>query len=151
MNTTELDFYQKLRTSIRTKLETRRGAAGKLAEYLLSAPDLFHLLCRLSVDKDVAVVQKAKLGAVIAYFIAPFDLMPEAVFGLFGFVDDIALAAYMLNSFVKTSDPAIVKRHWAGDDDVLDVIQKAMNTADSAGGRGLVGKNLWKKLKKIIK
>lgn len=139
------DFYQDLRRRIRRWATTREGKSHRWAEVLLTAPDLFHLLCKLTVDPEVPVSEKAKLAAAIAYFISPLDLVPEALVGPGGYVDDVALAAYVLNSIVSKTDPQVLKRHWAGEEDVLVVIQKILKVADK-----MVGSGLWGKLRKIF-
>ena len=60
MPTDNGDFYQQLRGEIREWLQTKTGQSSKWSEYLLLAPDLFHLLCKLAVDKDVPAKEKAK-------------------------------------------------------------------------------------------
>lgn len=142
----ESDFYQNLRKKLRIWLESKEGASHKWAEYIMLAPDLFHLLCKLAIDKDVSLKHKAKLAAVIVYFVSPIDLIPEALIGPVGYVDDIALAAYVLNGIINESSPEVVNKHWAGDKDVLTVIQKILKVADE-----MVGGGLWKKLKGLTK
>lgn len=144
MREKEDDFYQRLRTRIR-KWVKKQGAKSKYSDYLLFAPDLFHLLCKLSVDPRVPVREKAKLAAAIAYYVSPADLIPEAIFGPIGYVDDISLAAYVLNSIVNTTSPAVVRSHWAGDGDVLDVIRQILQVADETVGAGL-----WKRLVALV-
>jgi len=139
------DFYQDLRVRIREWLKTKEGMDSKWGEYLMFAPDLFHVLCKLSIDKDVPIKEKAKLAGAIAYFVSPIDLLPEALLGPLGFVDDISLAAYVLNSIMNKTDPEIVRKHWAGEDDVLEVVKKILNVADE-----MVGQGLWKKIKRLI-
>ena len=139
------DFYQDLRIKMREWLKTKEGMDSKWGEYLMFAPDLFHLLCKLSIDKDVPVKEKAKLAGAIAYFVSPIDLLPEALIGPLGFADDISLAAYVLNSIMNKTDPEIVKKHWAGEEDILVVVKKILKAADE-----MVGQGLWKKLKRLI-
>ncbi|MFO7889211.1 MAG: DUF1232 domain-containing protein [bacterium] len=139
------DFYQQLRIKIRNWLESDEGRQNKWAEYLMFAPDLFHLLCKLSVDPEVSTKEKAKLAGAIAYFVLPIDLVPEAITGPIGYVDDIALAAYVLNSIVNNSNEDIVTKHWAGDGDILKVIQQILKVADE-----MVGSGLWRKVKRIV-
>ena len=124
-------------------LESKEGKNHRWAEYLMFAPDLFHLLYKLSLEKDVPVKEKAKLAAAIAYFLSPVDLIPEAVSGPVGYLDDIAIASYVINSVITNSDADVVKRHWAGEKDVLEVIQAILNAADK-----MVGNKLWRKLRK---
>lgn len=136
------DYYQKLRTRIRTWLESKEGRDHTWADFILLAPDLFHLLCKLSVDPDVSSRDKTKLVGAIAYFISPVDLIPEAVLGPVGYVDDIALTAYVLNGLLNRTDPEIIRRNWAGEEDVLEVVQKIIGVADQ-----MVGSGIWKKLR----
>ena len=138
----EGDFYQNLRKKIRDWVE-REGGGTRWAEYVLLAPDLLHLLCKLSVDPAVPVAQKAKLAVAIAYFVSPIDLIPEALLGAVGYVDDVAFAAYVLNSIIST-DAALVQKHWAGDGDVLDVVRRVLKVADQ-----MVGSGLWKRLTRL--
>jgi uncharacterized membrane protein YkvA (DUF1232 family) len=139
------DFYVRLREKIRNWLETEEGKSNKFTEYLLFAPDLFHLLCKLSLDKEVPVKEKAKLAGAIAYFVSPADLVPEIITGPLGYVDDIAVAAYVLNSIVNNTNPEIVRNHWAGDGDVLEVIKGILELADE-----MLGSGLWKKIMKMF-
>jgi len=138
----ELDFYQQMRDSIRTWLKGK-GANYQFAKYLLAAPDLFHLLCKLALDKQVPVAEKAKLAGAIAYFISPFDLLPEALVGPLGYIDDVAVAAWVLHGLVNKTNPEIVRRHWAGDGDVLDLVQQIIHLADE-----MVGSGLWARIRK---
>lgn len=134
------DYYQKLRKKFRNWMQSEDGKTNKWSEYLMATPDLFHLLCKLSIDKDVPAKEKAKLVAAIAYFISPLDLVPELIVGPIGYVDDIAVTAYVLNSLINKTDPEVVKKHWAGDGDILVLIKHILDVADE-----MVGVN-WKKI-----
>jgi uncharacterized membrane protein YkvA (DUF1232 family) len=137
-------FYRKLREQVREWIGTDKGKASQWAEYILLAPDLFHLLWKLSTDPEVPGKDKAKLAGVLAYFISPIDLIPEAIVGPIGYADDIALAVFVLNGIINHTDPEVLRRHWAGEDDILDVIQRTLATADQ-----MVGSGIWKKLKRL--
>jgi uncharacterized membrane protein YkvA (DUF1232 family) len=135
------DFYRKLREKIDNYLVDHKR--DKYSDILLLAPDLFHLLVKLSLDNRVPTAKKAKFLGVIAYFISPIDLLPELFLGPVGYFDDIALAAWVLNDYVNATDPAIVRELWAGDQDVLSTIKNILSVSDQ-----LIGKGLWKKLRK---
>ena len=139
------DFYQKMRTDIRAWLQTKAGKAYKWSEYLLLAPDLFHLLAKLAMDKDIPSKEKAKIAGALAYFISPIDLVPEALFGPIGYLDDVALAAYVINSVMKNCDDTIITRHWAGEEDVLKLVQQIVDV-----GADMLGNKIWDKLKKLV-
>ena len=138
------DFYHSFRERIKTWLE-RDGKANQWSRYILLAPDLLHLLCKLTVDPAVPMKEKAKLGAAIAYFVSPIDLLPEVITGPAGYVDDVALAAYVLNSILSSTDAAVVEKHWAGEQDLLDLVQQILKVSDR-----MVGSGLWSKLKGLV-
>jgi uncharacterized membrane protein YkvA (DUF1232 family) len=141
MSDAESDFYKSFRDNIRAWVE-KEGKGQKWAEYILLAPDLLHLLCRLAIDPEVPTEEKAKLAVAIAYIISPIDLIPEALVGRAGYLDDVAVAAYALHSILKATKPEVLKRHWAGDEDLLAVVQKVLNDADE-----MLGSGLWRRLK----
>ena len=145
------DFYHKLRAGVRAWPKRKHRRSSKWSEYILFAPDLFHLLCKLSIDSQVPAKIKLKLAGAIAYFASPFDLMPEALMGFIGFSDDIALAAYVLNSTLNSCNPDILKRHWAGDQDILELIQRIMKWTDSVGRSGVLRTRVLAKLRKMFK
>ncbi|WP_104372033.1 YkvA family protein [Desulfocucumis palustris] len=142
----DLDFYQNLRVKIKDWLNSKNGSDNKWADYIMLTPDLFHLLCKLTMEKEVNVADKAKLAGAIAYFVSPIDIIPEAILGPAGYVDDIALAAYVLNSIINNTDPEVVKRNWAGEKDILEVVQSILRVADQ-----MVGSGLWKKIQNKFK
>lgn len=146
MDKLKKDFYQKLRSNIKVWLEQGKGANNKWADYILLAPDLFHLLTKLAIDPDVPASKKVKIAGIIAYFISPLDFLPELLLGPVGYLDDIALTAYVLNDLINEVDPIIVRRNWAGEKDILDLIKTI-----TANANNMVGSGLWKKLTKTFK
>jgi len=138
-------FYDRLRNSIRRYVDQKSGVLGKTADYLLLVPDVFILLWRLTTDSRVGSKDKVLLGSAVAYFIFPFDIIPEALVGPMGFLDDLVFGVYVLNKVVGTTDPAILREHWSGSDDVLAMIQRVLGAADS-----LVGSNMAASIKKMM-
>lgn len=138
-------FYLKLRRNITEWLNDNTNLDNKWREYLLIVPDIFYLMIKLLQDPDVPQGKKLKLVAAIAYFISPFDAMPEAILGPIGYLDDLALAAYILNDLVNSIDPQIIKRNWVGNVDILYLIKKILINVDN-----MIGKGIWERVKNII-
>jgi uncharacterized membrane protein YkvA (DUF1232 family) len=141
-----LSFYDRLRRRILATVE-RRG--GKLApatvRSLLLVPDVFVLLVRLTLDRDVPASARAMIGGALAYFVLPLDLFPEAVVGGVGYLDDLVLAtAVLAHAFGGELEP-YARRHWSGPEDVRKVIADI-----AAAGRGLLGQNLYARLRKVL-
>ncbi len=143
MNERQSDFYQKIRNDVKHWLNDNLDKENKWADYILAAPDFFHLLCKLTADSEIPSNKKLKLLAAIAYFISPIDLLPEAFLGPVGYLDDIAVAAYILNDLINEVDSQIVRKHWAGEQDVLDLIKTILVNADE-----MIGSKMWQRIKK---
>lgn len=139
-------FYDRVRTSIQQYIEKKGGAVEKTAEFLLLVPDVFILLWRLTTDGRVTGKNKVLLGSGIAYYILPFDLIPEAIVGPIGYLDDLVFAVYILNRVLRDTDAEIVREHWPGSEDVLVTIQKVLDAADN-----LVGSQLVARIKRFVK
>lgn len=137
-------FYDRIRERIRGFLE-ERAHLDKSAAYLLLVPDVFILMWRLVNDARVNAKNKLLLGSGLAYFFFPLDIMPEGLIGPAGFLDDLVLAIFMLNKILSDTDASVLRQHWSGSEDVLKVITKVLNAADT-----LVGKEMLGKLKKVI-
>ena len=138
-------FYDRIRDRIRKYL-SGKARLDKSAEYLLLVPDVFMLLWRLVTDSRVTARNKVLLGSGLAYYFFPLDIMPEAILGPIGYLDDLVFAVYLLNKILTDTDPEILREHWSGSEDVLTSIRNVLNAADT-----LVGKDLFGRLKNIVK
>lgn len=137
-------FYDRLRAKITSYLE--RGKAPSAArDALMFAPDTFILLTRLARDPRVTGKNKVLLGSAIAYFIFPLDFFSEAAFGPIGYLDDLILAVYVLNRMLADTEEEILREHWSGRGDVLQMIRQILASADN-----LVATDVVKKIKKLF-
>ncbi|MEO8379507.1 MAG: DUF1232 domain-containing protein [Acidobacteriota bacterium] len=136
-------FYDRMRENIRKYLDKKGTAAGTAGEFLLLAPDVFVLLWRLVNDARVSSKNKMMLGSGIAYYLFPLDIIPEAILGPMGYIDDLVFAAYLLKRMLSDTDPEILRQHWSGRGDILDSIRKVLESADS-----LIGTDIFAKFKK---
>src|SRR5947209_6688851 len=128
-------FYDRLRSAMQRYIDKKGPVVGKTAEFLLLVPDIFILLWRLTTDARVTSKNKVLLGSAIAYFIFPFDIIPEAIVGPMGFLDDLVFGVYVLNAMLGDTDPAILREHWSGSEDVLSAIRRVVGAAESLVGR----------------
>lgn len=143
MDTKQKDFYQKLRVQIKNWAQDKAGKNERWSDYVMLAPDLFHLLCRLAIDPEVPLSSKLKVGAAIAYFISPLDFIPELFFGPVGYLDDIAVSAFVLDQLVNNVSPQLLTKHWAGDKDILMIVRSILFNANQ-----IIGSGLWRKIRK---
>ena len=139
------NYISTLRDKIDNWLTTEVGKASQWGKYIKYTPELFHLLIKLSADKSLTSGCKAKLATAISYFVSPYDFIPEEFWGALGYVDDITLAAYVINCIMDEIDPEIVLRNWTNEADLGILIADILNVAES-----MVGKKWWDKLKDLV-
>ncbi|MFU8857939.1 MAG: YkvA family protein [Deferrisomatales bacterium] len=132
----EADRYQRARQRIRDGARTAGGRFGPWVELVFLPADLIHVLCRLSADPEVPRGAKVRLALALAYFISPIDLVPEALFGPIGYLDDVALALHALQGLIDASPPGALSRHWAGGAELPAVLRRVLGVAHGMlGGR----------------
>ena len=125
-------YYAKLRNSFTGWLE--KGKVPQMfADILLLAPDMFYLIWRLSLEKGVPIKQKRKVVYALLYFFSPLDLVPD-IAGAIGYLDDIYVVVWTLHGMLNHVDPALLRRYWHGNDDILAVIQRVIGQGDQIMG-----------------
>lgn len=117
----ERRLYDRLRRAV---VEPRPGAPTGARDLLLLLPDLAVLLLRLLRDERVALGDKAVVLAGLGYLLSPVDLLPEILFGPFGWLDDLVVLAAALSRVLNHVHPDVVRSHWSGQGDALDAIHR---------------------------
>ena len=101
-----------------------------LREYALLVPRLVKLLGRLLRDPRVPARSQAIFVMTAGYLVSPVDFIPDFVPGL-GRVDDLVLVAFALDQILNRIPEEIVRQHWEGDEDVLEVIRNVLDIGSS--------------------
>ena len=88
---------------------------------LLVLPRLVRMIASLITDRDVPVAAKVALAAVAVYLASPVDLIPDFI-PLLGFLDDVLLAAIVVDGLLNHLDRSFVLKYWPGDVASLDAV-----------------------------
>ena len=88
------DFYD-------TLIENLDGYEGEYAYFINCGPNLFNLLCDLLSQKEISREMRLEISAAIAYYVAPDDIIPEEIYGPYGYIDDIFVSVYVLRKVAK--------------------------------------------------
>jgi uncharacterized membrane protein YkvA (DUF1232 family) len=80
---------------------------------LLRLPQLLRLIGRLFRDHRVPVSGKLVFVLSIAYFLMPFDLIPDFIQPLIGHIDDIAVLLAGLRFLLRQTPPNLLEEHLA--------------------------------------
>jgi uncharacterized membrane protein YkvA (DUF1232 family) len=141
-----LSFYDRLRQTIVQGVEKHGGKLpGDAVKMLLLVPDIFILMVRLTLDKSVPRGARAMIGGALAYFILPFDLLPEAILGPVGYMDDLVLAVAVLSQVFGGELEPYARKHWSGPEDLRIVLRDVTQASQS-----LLGVSLYGRLKKLL-
>ena len=141
-----LSFYDRLRDRVVDAVERRGGKFGPAAvKALLLVPDVFILMVRLTLDREVPASARAMIGGALAYFILPMDLLPEAVIGAGGYLDDLVLASAVLAQTFSGELEPYARKHWSGREDLRQVLADVAEAA-----QGLLGHDLYARLRKLL-
>jgi len=105
-----------------------REAAGTL---LRQAPAVLRLFGRLMTDVRVSIVDKALVGAVIAYVISPWDLIPDFL-SVIGVVDDLFLIGVALDRLLMRAPAEAVEEHWEGSPEGLESLTAELTAIGEA-------------------
>ena len=120
LNPRERRLYDRLRARL---IDVRPGASSTIRDLLLLLPDLTILLLRLLRDGRVPWLHKGIAIGGVAYVLSPLDLMPALIMGPVGLLDDLFVVAACLSRLLNHVHPDVVRGHWPGKGDALEVIQ----------------------------
>ncbi|MFQ5932087.1 MAG: YkvA family protein [Nitrospiraceae bacterium] len=120
-------FYELLR-------ENLAGYRGDFDEIVLLAPDFFRLLTNLLEDSRVPAEARRLINAAIAYFVAPYDVEPEEVYGPRGYLDDLYLCAYVVRELRSLLPDSVLEEAWEAEFDLLPTADAVYDKAGAALG-----------------
>jgi len=91
---------------------------------LRALPDVGRMLIRLVTDPVLPRAAKVALAAALVYLASPFDLIPDFV-PLIGYLDDVLVAALVVDGVVNWVDRGLLLKYWPGSPDSLERIARA--------------------------
>lgn len=92
-----------------------------MTNLLLVIPNLLLLSARLMVDQRVPAKERLLVAGAIVYAFLPLDFIPDML-PFVGQVDDAYLVALTLLRLMTVTDPRVVREHWRGGGDVVELV-----------------------------
>ena len=111
------DFYDVLREN----LDSYRGEYERFVDY---GPDLFKLLTEILNQKSVNSDIRLKVSAALAYYVAPFDIIPEQIYGPHGYIDDVFICAYVIKDVAGELGYDFLDDIWDGEEELDEVVEE---------------------------
>ena len=94
---------------------------SRMKNLLLFVPNMVLLCARLMVDPRVPTKERILVAGAIVYALVPFDLIPDML-PFVGQVDDAYLISLSLLRLATVTDPSVVREHWRGGGDVVELL-----------------------------
>jgi len=91
------------------------GYEGSRQEAVHLAPDVFTFYARLLVDPRLPRDARPIVSSVLAYFVVPDDVWPEADLGPLGLMDDLFAAAHGFRVLQRELPPELLADAWLPD------------------------------------
>ncbi|HMA61420.1 MAG TPA: DUF1232 domain-containing protein [bacterium] len=140
------EYYDNLNEKIKNWLQSKEGQEYRWRDYIKYTPDIFKLICNLSLDRNVDSEIKGKLAPVVAYFVSPFDHIPEEIWGAVGYADDLILSALVLNKVADDIDDEVLEKYWDREEqDLPELINNIYQNADQ-----MIEKKFLDKIKEMV-
>jgi uncharacterized membrane protein YkvA (DUF1232 family) len=92
-----------------------------MTNLVLVIPNLLLLSARLMVDPRVPAKERMLVAGAIVYAFVPFDFIPDMI-PFVGQIDDAYLIALTLLRLMSVTEPRVVREHWRGGGDVVELI-----------------------------
>ncbi|MEA4956569.1 hypothetical protein SDC9_07704 [bioreactor metagenome] len=109
------DFY----IALQENLDSYNGEYAPFIDY---GPELFKLLCDILDDKRISADLRLKISAGISYYVVPMDVIPETIYGPYGYIDDIYLTVYVLKEVTKIHGYELLEQFWHSGEKISDVM-----------------------------
>lgn len=94
---------------------------SRMTNFLLVIPNLLLLSARLMADPRVPAKERLLVAGAIVYAFMPLDFIPDMI-PFVGQVDDAYLIALTLLRLMSVTEPRVVREHWRGGGDVVELI-----------------------------
>ena len=95
-----------------------------MTQLLKALPELVRLIARLAGDPLLPRAAKIALAAAMVYLASPIDLIPDFI-PVVGYLDDVLVAALLVDGILNWVDRGLVLKYWPGSPDSLERLSRA--------------------------
>ncbi len=111
------DFYDVL-------CENLESYQGEYASFIDYGPKLFKLLTDVLDEKEIDSKHRLEISAAIAYYVVPMDVIPEQIYGPYGYIDDIFITVYMIKKLAENFGYAFLEKTWDEEGSLKSVVEE---------------------------
>lgn len=111
------------------------GYVGAHQHAILRAGDVFDFYARLMMDPRIDGNARTLVASVLAYFVVPDDVLPEADLGPYGMLDDLHLAAHVYRMLRRQVSREVLADAWREEDELEEVMDVVYSESRAALGK----------------
>ena len=115
------DFYD-------TLIDNLESYNGEYASFIDCGPNLFKLLCDI-LEYNIEKETRKDICGAIAYYVVPMDVIPEQIYGPYGYIDDIFLSVYVLRVVAGKYGYDFIQKIWDKPQDIKNVMDDCESKA----------------------
>lgn len=97
---------------------------GEYAPFIDHGPELFRFLNELLIIREFSNEDRLKISAAIAYYVVPMDVIPEQLYGPYGYIDDIFITSYVVKDLSNRYGYNYLEKYWKGKEKLKSVVQE---------------------------
>lgn len=116
-----MESYEEYYDVIKQNLESSKKEYDDFIKY---GPDIFRLLTDILNVKKIDPIIRLKVSSALGYFVAPYDIIPEKVYGPLGYIDDIFISVYVLKDIEDDLGLGYLESIWEGNQNLKDVVDE---------------------------
>jgi uncharacterized membrane protein YkvA (DUF1232 family) len=106
----------------------KRELKSRMKNLLMFFPNMFGLTAKLMIDSRVPRTERALFAAALIYAIIPLDFIPDMI-PFVGQIDDLFLISMTLLRLIDRTDDAVVREHWRGGGDIVQLAESIATVA----------------------
>jgi len=95
---------------------------GKFADQVWLVPDLYRMFSNLLEDSRVDSESRHLITTALAYFITPFDLFPEEMYGAEGYLDQAFICLRVISNLQDNLPEHVISEAWEGEGEISDIV-----------------------------
>lgn len=112
-----------------TLRENLNSFDGDYAPFIECGPNLFTLLCDILDYNKLNKKSRLEINSAIAYYVVPNDVIPEEIYGPYGYIDDIFVSTYVLKRIANEYGYEFLQDIWKSNSNVKEVIEYCYNNS----------------------
>jgi len=126
-----MENYEEYYDVIKQNIESCNNEYDEFIKY---GPDIFRLLTDILNVKKLDPIIRLKVSAALGYFVAPYDIIPEKVYGALGYIDDIYISAYVLKDIENELGLGYLESIWEGNNNLKEVVDECYENSSEILG-----------------